>query len=97
MENLTYGQFAVALASIVGVCSALAYFLKPAATLLVRLRKVEEHQDNDLKRLEKMDEDLRQVLLSINVLLSHNIDGNHTEQLKIRQQEMNDYLINNRR
>lgn len=96
MENITFGQFAGGLAALVGVCGALAYFLKPVTSLMIRVKKIEDHQDKDLKRLERIDNDLREILMSVNALLSHNIDGNHTEQLKQRKNELSDYLINHR-
>ena len=96
MDNITFGQFAGGLLALVSVCGALAYFLKPVTGLLIRVKKIEEHQDKDLKRLERIDNDLKEILMSVNALLSHNIDGNHTEQLKQRKNELSDYLINHR-
>lgn len=93
MENITLGQISVA----IGIISAIGIFLwkatNPILQLQFRIKKIEEHQDKDLQRLDRQDKDLQQVLLSVNVLLSHSIDNNHTDQLKERKNELDDYLI----
>lgn len=93
MENLTLGQLIAGIAVITGLAGGIGYFAKPVFEMLKRLQKVEEHQDSDLKRLDSLDNDIQQILLSVDVLLQHSIDGNNTEQLKARKRELNAYLI----
>lgn len=93
MENLTLGQIVAGIAVIVGLSTGIGYFAKPVFEMLKRLQKVEEHQDADLKRLDNFDKDIQQILLSVDVLLQHSIDGNNTEELKKRKRELNSYLI----
>ena len=93
MENITL----VELAGFMGVITVIVTFIikavQPFTTITARITKIESHQDKDLKRFEKYDRDLQQVLLSVNVLLSHSIDNNHTQQLKDRKNELDEYLI----
>ena len=93
MENITLGQVAIALAFIVSFFTALAKFIAPVQTFARRVDKIEEHQENDLKRLDRLEDDTKQILLSVNCLLSHSIDNNHDDQLKQRKKEMDEYLI----
>lgn len=58
-----------------------------------RIKKIEEHQDNDNKKLKRLEDDTKQILLSVNALLNHSIDNNHNEQLKERKSELDAYLI----
>ena len=93
MENLTIGQLVAGIAVITGLAGGIGYFAKPVFEMLKRLQKVEEHQEADLKRLDSFDNDIQQILLSVDVLLQHSIDGNNTEELKKRKRELNAYLI----
>lgn len=58
-----------------------------------RMDSVEQHLDNDNKRLNCLESDTKQILLSVNSLLSHSIDNNHTDALKERKAELDEYLI----
>lgn len=93
MENLTLGQIVAGITIAMGLAGGIGYFAKPVFEMLKRLHKVEEHQDADLKRLDSFDNDIQQILLSVDVLLQHSIDGNNTEELKKRKKELNAYLI----
>ena len=93
MENLTLGQIIVIGGSLMALAGTIGYFTKPVFEFLKRLQKVEEHQENDLRRLDNFDKDIQQILLSVDVLLQHSIDGNNTEELKKRKRELNSYLI----
>lgn len=93
MENLTVGQLLAIGGTLMGIAGIIGYFVKPVFEMLKRLQKVEEHQESDLKRLDGMENDIQQILLSVDVLLQHSIDGNNTEQLKARKRDLNAYLI----
>lgn len=100
MENITIGQVASALSFLMVLFGGLAYILKPVKNYQdkqkevdERIKKIEEHQDNDNKKLNRLEADTKQILLSVNALLNHSIDNNHNEQLKERKQELDAYLI----
>lgn len=93
IQNITLEQISIGVLFLVSLFGGLGYFLKPVKTFLKRLEKVENHQDNDNRRLGKLEEDTKQILLSVDVLMQHSIDGNHTESLKKRKDELSKYLI----
>ena len=100
MENMTLGQIATGLSFLMVLLGGLGYMLKPVKNYQVkqkeiddRIKKIEEHQDNDNKKLKRLEDDTKQILLSVNALLNHSIDNNHNEQLKERKQELDAYLI----
>lgn len=93
IENITLGQLAVGLAFLVGLAVSINTATKPIRDFNKRVDDIEKHQDNDNKRLIKLEGDTKQILLSVNVLLSHNIDNNHSKELADRKRELDDYLI----
>ena len=100
MENMTLGQIATGLSFLMVLFGGLGYMLKPVKNYQVkqkeiddRIKKIEEHQDNDNKKLKRLEDDTKQILLSVNALLNHSIDNNHNDQLKERKQELDAYLI----
>ena len=100
IQNLTLEQISSALLFLVALFGGLGYILRPLRDYKAsqdkinkRLDDIELHEKKDLERFEKYDKDLQQVLLSVNVLLSHSIDNNHTQQLKERKAELDEYLI----
>lgn len=100
MENITLGQLGTGLAFLVALFGGLSYILKPVKNYQdkqqevdERIKKIEEHQDNDNKKLNRLESDTKQILLSVNALLNHSIDNNHNDQLKERKQELDAYLI----
>ena len=65
-----------------------------------RLKKHDELLDNDNKRLKELEKEqvemkeAQSVLMkSILALMSHAIDGNHQEELKVARDDMQDYLL----
>lgn len=93
IENWTFGAIVVSLAFIIGFVKNIKEVIKPISDFNKRVDKIEEHQDNDNKRLGKLENDTKQILLSVNALLSHSIDNNHTGELKTRKNELDEYLI----
>lgn len=100
IQNLTLEQLSALIAFFVTLFGGLSYVLKPLKNYKDkqeetdnRIKKLEENEEKDTARFEKYDKDLQQVLLSVNVLLSHSIDNNHTQQLKERKAELDEYLI----
>lgn len=94
MENITLAEIVVAIGMIGTIITGIFKVAKPIVNLDKRITKIEEHQDNDNKRLAKLESDTKQILLSVSTLLSHSIDNNHIDKLKQRKNEMDEYLIN---
>jgi len=93
IEQVTLGQFIAVITFVVGGVAVINRAIKPVTDYNKRLDRVEQHQDNDNKRLDSLENDTKQILLSVNVLLQHSIDNNHTDALKKRKSEMDQYLI----
>lgn len=93
MENLTLGQIVAALAIVTGLAGGIGYVAKPLFSILNRVHKVEEHQDSDLKRLNQLESDNKEILKSVNVMLSHMINDNDKEKLVRRKAELDDYMV----
>ena len=49
--------------------------------------------DNDNKRLKELEDSNKIIMQSMLALMSHAIDGNHTEDLKEARDELQKYLI----
>lgn len=58
------------------------------------LEKHMEYLDKDKKRLDDMEDSSRLIMRGLMQLMTHEIDGNHTEQLKNARDEINEFLIN---
>lgn len=65
-----------------------------------RLKKHDELLDNDNKRLKELEKEQAEMkeaqgvlMKSILALMSHAIDGNHQEELKLARDDMQDYLL----
>ena len=100
MENITLGQITAFFGIAMALGAGITWILKPVKAyndrdkeIEERFKKIEEHQDNDNKRLAQLEKDTKQILLSVNVLLNHSIDNNHIDQLKRRKTELDAYLI----
>ena len=57
------------------------------------LEKHAQYLDNDDKRLESMEQSNKLIMRGVMQLMSHEIDGNHTAQLKKTRDDMENYLI----
>ena len=93
MENITIGYVVSAIGIIGILVGAIAKVVKPVINLDKRIETIETDRDNDAERLNKLENDTKEIMLSINVMLSHFVDGNNTAKLKERKQQMDEYLI----
>lgn len=66
---------------------------KPNEELKVLVDKHSEMLDNDNKRLNKTDEDMKMILRSLYAILEHETTGNHVHDMEKTKEELNDYLI----
>ena len=101
MENITLQQLATGGALILGLWAFVKWIITPFLNYNLRQKEIDErfkenekHIDNDNKRLNTLENDTKQIMLSLNVLVQHSIDNDHTDQLKQRKSEMDEYLIN---
>lgn len=67
---------------------------KPRDDEKARLDAVEEHLDNDNRRLNELEGSNRLLLRAFSVMLEHEISGDHVEQLERVRDDINTYLIN---
>ncbi len=58
------------------------------------LKKHEEHLNSDNKRLKELEESNKIIMQSMLALMAHELDGNHTDQLRKAKEELEGYLIN---
>lgn len=57
------------------------------------LKKHQQLLENDNKRLKELEDSNKIIMQSMLALMSHAIDGNHTEDLKIARDDLQKYLI----
>ena len=73
---------------------------KPDTDRDEKLKGHDEKLDNDNRRLNELekkqdrtDQDLQMLMTALSALMTHAIDGNHTNELKKARDEMQEYLI----
>lgn len=67
--------------------------LSPLTDLLWKLDNDKKRLDEHENKIEKLHADNNEILKSLNIMLSHMVTNNNTGELKQRQQELTDYLI----
>lgn len=67
---------------------------QPAEERIRRLEVLEEHDENDNKRLEQLDRESRLILKAQFVIIEHLMTSNGTPQLQEVKDEIQTYLIN---
>ena len=79
------------------------WFKKPDINRDEKLKGHDEKLDNDNRRLNELEkkqaetEEALQILMkSMLALMTHSIDGNHTEELEKARDDMHEYLIKRR-
>ena len=58
-----------------------------------KIKKYGEALDRDNKRLRELEESNKIIMRSLLAIMSHELDGNHTEQLKSARDDLQKYLI----
>lgn len=94
LGEITISQLVAWGAIIFSLITYLKTATKPIKDFTDRVDKIEEHQGNDLKRLDEMEECMHLLLKSTRALLDHGTDNNHTGELKKMKSEIDEYLIN---
>lgn len=91
-------SIAASIATIGGALSIIERYSDKAKQVRTRLsEQVSEHEKrlaNDHRRLGELETSERLIMRGVMQLMSHEIDGNHTEQLKATRDDMESYLIN---
>jgi len=57
------------------------------------VKRIKDKLNNDSDRITELEMGTRVLMKSIGALLSHGIDGNNTDEMKLAREELNDYLI----
>lgn len=86
--------------AVVIVIKIVGYFKKPGKDRDEDIKRHSEMLDNDNKRLKELEESRKEqeetnkvIMKSLLAIMSHAIDGNHTEQLKKAKADLEEYLI----
>lgn len=58
-----------------------------------KMEKYDEYFDNDKKRIDLLQEGNRVTQKAILALMSHALDGNHTDELEDAKNKLHDYLL----
>ena len=58
-----------------------------------KVEKLSTYATSDNARIENLGEGGRVLLKSLGALLSHGIDGNNIQEMKLAREELNEYLI----
>ena len=89
---------AAGIVTIGGAATVFEHFGEKAAARRNRMAdQVEKHEqrlDRDHKRLSELETSDRLIMRGVMQLMSHEIDGNHTAQLRETRDDMEKYLIN---
>ena len=103
MNGWTLEQIAGAFALVMALGGGIKYILTPVINYNQKQKEIEEHfeavdakLDNDNKRLNRLENDNKQILLTLLALLQHDIDGNDIETLKKRKHELSQYMVEQR-
>lgn len=103
MQGWTVEQIVGTLGVIMALGAGIKYLLTPVINYNGRQKEIDqkftdayEKLDNDNKRLNRLESDNKQVLLTLLTLLQHDIDGNDIEALKKRKKELSEYMVQQR-
>lgn len=57
------------------------------------VKHIKDKLNDDSQRITELEMGTRVLMKSIGALLTHGIDGNNTDEMKLAREELNDYLI----
>ena len=57
------------------------------------VKNIEDKLNDDSERIAELEMGTRVLMKSIGALLSHGIDGNNTDEMRVAREELNDFLI----
>lgn len=67
---------------------------KPKIDIETRLNEYDKMFANDQRQLVMQDEAIKLLIRGMSQLMTHQIDGNHVDQLAKTRDDMNEFLIN---
>lgn len=67
---------------------------KPKVDIETRLNEYDKMFANDQRQLVMQDEAIKLLIRGMSQLMTHQIDGNHVDQLAKTRDDMNEFLIN---
>lgn len=67
---------------------------KPKVDIETRLDQYDKMFANDQRQLANQDEAIKLLIRGMSQLMTHEIDGNHVDQLTKTRDDMNEFLIN---
>lgn len=89
---------AAAIVTLGGALSVIEHISEKATSKHNQMaEQVEAHEErlaNDHRRLNELESSNRLIMRGVMQIMSHEIDGNHTAQLKEVRDDMENYLIN---
>lgn len=86
--------FAAVIITIDKVVEIMNKLQDPQKNILARLDDHDRMLDNDHMQIQKQDEAIKLLLRGVSQLITHELDGNHTDQLANTRDDMNEFLIN---
>lgn len=75
------------------IASVYRWMKNPDKEKTEKLKKHDELLDRDNKRLKELEESNKIIMQSLLAIMSHELDGNHTDQLKEARDDLQKYLI----
>ena len=103
MNGWTLEQIAATFVLIMSLGGGIKYILTPVINYNKKQKEIDDHfeavdekLDNDNKRLNRLEDDNQQILLTLLALLQHDIDGNDIETLKRRKAGLSAYMVQHR-
>lgn len=82
-----------AIITVGGAWAVLKKVREPETEKSNTLKKHGEMLANDNKRLKELEDSTKIIMKSMLAIMSHELDGNHTEQLKKAKEDLEAYLI----
>lgn len=87
------GSFATIAGAIAIIMKVIHRARKPSEERDELLKRHTDMLDRDNKRLRELEEGNKVIMQSMLALMSHELDGNHTEQLRKAKEDLEEYLI----
>ena len=81
-NDITIGQLLVLIAAITAIATFIGKVTTPVKTFEKRVSDLEQHLDNDNKRLKLLEQDTRLILKATRVLVMHSVSSIILENLK---------------
>ncbi|MDL2235306.1 hypothetical protein LJC07_04030, partial [Christensenellaceae bacterium OttesenSCG-928-L17] len=88
------------ISAIIGAATAIKRVFKPVLELSDRVKEVERHDADDMKRFTAINAEFERnrvadhaMYTAVLAMMDHMIEGNHTENLKTARKALNEHII----